>query len=323
MRGMNAFAIRELVKRRVVGYDDTEYLSEINDAYKDVWEEIQQVDELFFSDTVLFTTTAQSDTFDLVFNMYGNLGGSIPRLHQIHRIRVGMPSGVGGSGNLLSASPRHPNDTEFLARSQQQNQAPITTAPFLYVPFGEGSLKFAQPLPVGTQIEVWYTFSLIDLQILYQGTVSTSGVTVTGNGTLFTQLVPPDLQAALPSGTLTESMIEADIIIQGQNFRVASITSDTALTTAVAPPAVSGVAYILASTPELPASEHRTIATIATRNMFVTPDNDPRFATFAALSERSIQRMKNTIMQRQRQENPKKGRFPYGTVRRSRFSGAR
>lgn len=316
---MNAFSLRELVKRRVPGYDDTEYLSEINDVYEEVWQEIQQLDEMYFADIAVVTTTSQSDLFDLVWNMYGNLSSSLPRLHQIHRIRIKQPGDV----NFQPVSWSHANAPEYMGRQTQTNQPAQTTPPYYVAAFGEGSIKFAQPLPVNVQLEIWYTFKCLDLQILNAGSVSVSGNVVTGQGTFFTQLVPADMQQYLPSPPLVEVMIEADITINGQTYRVNEVDGDTQLLTDVAPPVLSNASYVLSGVPEFPPSIHRLIATLATRNILTTPAEDERFGIWAARAEQMKAIMKNTMIQRQRQEPPKKGRFPYGISRRARYYGVK
>ncbi len=324
---MNAFTLKELVKRRVPGYDDTEYLSEINDVYEEIWGEIQQIDEMYFADINILTTTQQTDTFDLVWNMYGSLDSSLPRLHQIHRIRIQQPQiAQNVVQGFQPVSWTHPSDPEYMGR-QTQPTGPRTTPSYPVVPFGNGSLKFAEPLPVGCQLEVWYTFKVLDLQILSQGAITTNGNQVIGSGTNFTQLVPADLLAYLPGfgNNAAEAQVGAEIIIFGQAFRVTQILNDTTLTCEIVPLPITAqpVPYILASVPDFPPSLHRMIATLATRNILTTPAEDERFATWAAMSQQSVERMKNTLIQRQRQEPPRKERFPYGTTRRARFFGVK
>jgi hypothetical protein len=310
-RGQNAYQLRELVKRRCPGYDDSEYLSELNSGYKEVWEGIQQLDENYFADFINLTTQIQTDTFYFFENLNGALNTTIPRLVQLHRIRVQFPTSSGNSGTWYPCWPRDINDRDVIAASQQTNPTAVTNPPVRYTPFGIAGIKLDRPVPVGTIFEVFYTFGMLDLQIVNDGTIASSGTAVTGTSSKFTQLVAPDVLTELPNSTSPkESQIQAELIVGGQVYRVTNIQDDTHLTTATAiSPAASGAAYFLASMPELPAYEARVIADIATRNIFTTPADDPRFASWFKIAENAVQGMKNSLIARQRQEPPKRKRF--------------
>ncbi len=300
----------ELVKRRVPGYEDVEYLSEVNAAYNEVWQEVMQIDELYFSDVQTLTVTAEGDTFDFVNNIYANLGFAIPRMHQIHRVRVQLP----GTNQMHAAVPTHLNSPDFVGIQRNTDRSPYSGPPFFYVPFGIGGVQFARKLPVNSKIEVFFTFGMVDLVLLDKGQVTSSGTAVTGADTFFTKVVSPELAAALPSQTQpSESQIEAEIIVAGVAYHVSEITNDTLLKTASAITPGLGQAqdYILALVPELPHYAHRTIADIATRNILSTPGDDPRFGEWAAIAGASLLRLKNTLQERQRQKAPRKQRFPY------------
>lgn len=313
-RGLNAFSLVELVKRRIPGFQDWEYMSEVNAAYNEVWEELMQLDELFFSDFQTVTTTGSaSDTFDLVTNIYGNLNNRVERIHQISRIRIQLPS----TGNMVPADPRDINDPIFLAQAQQQPVVSYSAGPFYYATFGENSVRFSRPLPTGSLIEVAFTYSMIDLAMSSVGLLSNTALVVTGTNTQFTSLVPPEMTLALPNVTTpSESQIGLELVVQGKVYRVTEVTSDTAAktVTAITPTAASSQ-FILASVPELPPYGHRAISVVATRNFLTTPAEDDRFQEWAILAAAEIQRMKNTFIQRQRQANPTRRRFPFGAGR--------
>lgn len=317
---MNAKSLLDLVKRRVPGFDDSEYLSEINQAYSDVWEEITLLDNSYFSDIKTITVTTQSDEFDLLTKAVNNYSGNaIPPLSQITRIRVLPPAGFG----WIPAEPVHFNHPDYLAQQQNSQPGAQTTGPYLYVLYGKGKIKFGLPLAVNSQIEITYEMAYFDLKLLTTGTVDSTGTNVTGTGTSFTELLPPDFQAYLP-GSDIDAEIGAEIIVGGKTYRVTSIGSNTALVTATAiSPAASASAFSLASVPAFPEFCHNVIADIATRNILSTPAEDDRFVEWAAIATASVEKMKATLLERQRQRNARKQRFPYGAIRRGRYAGVR
>ncbi len=313
---MNALQLRDELKRRVPGYTNGEYLAELNRALNDVFNEIAQLDNYYYTRRVVLTLTAQADVLDLIHNSAANYSPSSPihpRIYQIQRLRV-RPN---AQEIWLPAKPRPLNHPDLLARSQQDPAValPQDFPPYYYTLLGKGMLRFAAPLPAGSQIEIVYSFGELDMAILENGTVSSSGTTVTGTNTTFTHLLPPDLQALLPDGTFNdEQTIEAELVVAGRPYRVTDIASDTSLTTAVAiSPAASGSAYALATVPAgVPEVHHDVILDIATRNMLSTPAEDDRFMEWAAIARSAVDQMKNTLLERVKQENPRRIRFPYG-----------
>lgn len=303
-RGMNAFTLRELVKRRSPGYDDSEYLSEVNAAYFDVWNELVQIDEMFFTYTSSVTVTSPSDTFDLIGNIYGNLGAQLPRMAKIHRIRIAP----GGGSVFLPVYPRAVTGSDYIW-APALNVA-SAQPPFFYTLMGIGTLKFNKSIPNNSVIEIMYTYHPLDMQIVTTGTITSSTTTVTGVTTTFTQMVPVDIPTDLPnSGSASETQIMAEIIAQGIAYRVTSITSDTVLTTATAisPALGSASQYILATVPAIPSAHHRVVADIATRNILSTPGDDDRFQEWAQIADNSMQRMRETTIRRQTQLDLQRG----------------
>jgi hypothetical protein len=304
---LNALSIVARVTRRNPAYVQSEYLDEVNSAYKECWDYITQLEDSYFTDTKILTVITPAAEFDLLTNPLGNLSSPVSlRAFQISRIRILPPGAVRWS----SARPRSWNDDDFLAQSTLTPQINSTADPFLYTIFAKFSLLFAQPLPAGTQIEVVYNFIWMPLVILTNGTVTSSGTTVTGATTTFTQVVPPDYQAALP-GNDQDTDIGLELIDPtGLTYRVRTVTSDTSLTLLNAPVPAFTNAYTLATVPDIPDGHHDVIATIATRNFMSTPGNDARFPTWAALAEQQKDAMRDTIMQRQRQEPARVKPFP-------------
>lgn len=324
---MNAWTLKEIVKQRVPGFTDAEYLREVNDAYRTLWEEVTKLDDSYFTAKSVVTVAAQSDTFDLRWNQNGNLVAAVgPRFYQINRLRVQQSTG----NNWMAANPRHWNSPDVLAAEQDATQPVSVVPPYIYQVYSDGSLQFARPLPANTQIEVVYNFHWLPLVILNVGSISSTGAVVTGVATTFTQLLGPDYQAALP-GANQDFEVYAELIPDSpslattalpKSYLVKSVASDTSLTTFNAlSPASAGGPYQLASVPDIPDTHHFAIASIATRNIMSTPAQDPRLPTWAQIAERDIESLKDTIMKRQRQENPTRRRFPYGVVRRARFFG--
>lgn len=314
---MNALSLVQRVQRRNPSYDQSEYLDETNAAYKEVWDYILQLEDSYFTDIKIVTVTTQGTEFDFLANFNANLSGPVSlRAFQIDRIRI-LQS---GDTNWVKARPRSWNDDDFQAQQQVTPQTATTSGPYYYVLFSKFSCLFAQPLPAGTQIEVVYSFMWMPLAIVFNGTVSSSGTAVTGAGTNFTQVVPPDFQNALP-GNDEDTDIGMEIVLnQGANnqaYRVKAISSDTALTTltAIAPTIPLLTNYSLCSVPDIPDGHHNVISTIATRNFMSTPGNDSRFSSWAALAEKELDAMRDSIMVRQRQEPARVRPFPLRLMR--------
>lgn len=309
---MNSLSLIQLVQRRNPSYDQSEYLSEINAAYKETWDYIVQLDDSYFTDTKIVTVTTQAAEFDFLANANGFLSSAASlRAFQIDRIRILAP----GSAAWISAKPRNWNDDEFLAQQQRTPQTVQNFGPFYYCVFSKFSILFALPQPVGTQIELVYTFNWMPLQLVYNGTVAGTAMSITGTGTNFTQIVPADFQSALP-GNDQDTDIGVEMVIgQGslsQIYRVKSIASDTALTllNPILYPILANTSYNLASVPDIPDAHHNCIATVATRNFMSTPGNDSRVGFWAALAEKEMDSMRDSIMIRQRQEPARVRPFP-------------
>jgi hypothetical protein len=314
---MNALSLIQRVQRRNPSYDSSEYLDEVNAAYKESWDYIVQLEDSYFTDIKIVTVTTQAAEFDFLTNFSGNLSSAVSlRAFQIDRIRILQP----GDTNWVKAAPRNWNDDDFQSLQQLTPQVASTSGPYLYQLFSKFSVLFARPLPVGVQIEVVYSFIFMPLQLVFNGTISSSGVTITGAGTNFTQIVPADFAAALP-GNDQDTDIGLELVLnQGANnqtYRVKAVGSDTSLTTltAIAPALSAGTNYNLASVPDIPDGHHNVISTIATRNFMSTPGNDPRFSTWAALAEKELDAMRDTIMVRQRQEPARVRPFPLRLMR--------
>jgi hypothetical protein len=182
-------------------------------------------------------------------------------------------------------------------------------------------------MAIGTVMEITYTFWLPGMAALQDGTVSSAGTTVTGNGTFFTQLVQPDFLSQLPSVGAQEE-IQAEFICsptasnQGsQIFRVLTIPSNTSLTLATAPAPVlpAGSLYVLATLPEIPREHIRVIASIAMGKMYSVAGDDARVAEWTAIAQSNLQMMKDSLIERQSNNPPSKQRFPYGVGRRNRM----
>jgi hypothetical protein len=314
---VNALSLVQRVQRRNPSYDISEYLDEVNAAYKETWDYILQLEDSYFTDQKIVTVATSAAEFDFLYNFSGNLNNSVSfRAFQIDRIRILQP----GDTNWSKAHPRGWNDDDFQAQQQITPQVAATSGPYYYVLFSKFSCLFAQPLPVGVQIEVTYSFIWLPLAIVYNGTVQSTGTAVTGTGTNFTQIVAADFAAALP-GNDQDTDIGVELVLNAgannQTFRVKAITSDTALTllTAPSPAIAANTNYNLCSVPDIPDGHHNVISTIATRNFMSTPGNDPRFAAWAALAEKELDSMRDSIMVRQRQEPARVRPFPQRLLR--------
>lgn len=318
---MNALSLVQRVTRRNPSYAQSEYLDEVNAAYKECWDYIIQLQDSYFTDQKIVTVNVQAAEFDFLANANGNLSSAVSlRAFQLARLRVLIP----GAQQWVGAFPRDWNDSDFLSL-QQLTPAPLQNNPqFLYIIFSKNSVVFARPLPVGTQLEVTYNFIFMPLVILNGGVVNSSGVSVTGIGTSFTQVVPPDFQAALP-GNDEDTDVGLEIVTApGLTYRVKTLTSDTTLTTLTAiAPALNGSTYNLCSVPDIPDGHHNVISTIATRNFMSTPGNDTRVGFWAALAEKELDAMRDTVMVRQRQEPPRVKPFPQRLLRYTSLPGTR
>lgn len=314
---MNALSLVQLVQRRNPSYDQSEYLSEVNEAYQECWNYILQLEDSYFTDTKIVTVTTSAAEFDFLYNSNSFLSAPVSfRAFQIDRIRVLQPS----DNRWVKASPRNWNDDDFQAQQQLTPQVASTSGPYLYQLFAKFSVLFAQPLPVGAQIEVVYSFIWLPLQIVFNGTISSSGSLVTGTGTNFFQVVGADYATALP-GNDQDTDIGLELVLnQGalnQTYRVKTVTGDLSLNTitTISPSVPPGTNYNLCTVPDIPDGHHNTIATIATRNFMSTPGNDSRVSLWAALAEKQLDAMRDSIMVRQRQEPARVRPFPQRLLR--------
>jgi hypothetical protein len=331
----NLFGLAQYLAQRLPGYDFSEYVREINAAYIHVWEEISKLKNQYFTNAVTATvvpTAAQE--FDLLYNADGNLSNAISsRLYQITRIRVLPPnSGFGTSGLWQTCTMLSYNDPDFVTiEAQASAQASTQTGPYYFIVHGHGRLRSAIPLASGTMLEVTYTYWPIALTYMTSNnppsSVSSAGTAVTGTTTTFTQIVPPDFQATLPvASVVNEEAIQAEFICNsqvaagGQVYRVAAIVSDTALSTltAVVPVLAPGSQYVIATVPEIPREHIRVIASVALAKMFSVDGDDQRVTEWTAIAAQAMQMMKDSLVERQSNNPPKKQRFQYGVGRRNR-----
>lgn len=318
----NAFGLFQYLAQRLPGYDPSEYLREINSAYVHVWEEISKLRNDYFTNIKKVTVATAQDTFDLMFNADGGLSAPVSsRLYQVVRIRIQPPSG----GLFQTTAPMPFNDPDYLSISANPTGSPTQTGPYYWRLFGRNNIKWGLSLAVGTTIEVIYTFWPIALTYQSPGTIASSGTTVTGTGTTFTQMVQPDFQSNLPTVQGQEE-IQAELVCNptvtsgGQIYRVATITTDTALTTAtaIAPALAAGNTYVLATLPEIPREHIRVIASIAMGKMYSIDGDDARVGEWSAIATSNMQMMKDALMERQAQAPPHKQRFQFGIGRRNR-----
>ena len=319
----NAFGLYQYLAQRVPGYDPSEYLRELNSSYIHVWEEVTKLKNHYFTNIVQVNIVTAQFQYDLMFNVDGALSAPVSsRLYQITRIRV-RPSAGGLFQGTQYLPPQHP---DFISASANSNNQPSQTGPYYWNLTGRNQINWALPLAIGTTIEVTYSFWPISLIILSNGTISSSGNTVTGNSTNFTSLVQPDFQVALPSTILTQEDVQAELVcnggltLGGQIYRVGNIANDTSLTTntAVSPALVAGNLYVLATLPEIPREHIRVIASLALRSMYSIDGDDARSAEWTGIAEKNIAMMRDALMERQSQTPPAKLRFAYGIGRRNR-----
>lgn len=324
----NIFGLVQYVAQRIPGYDYSEYLRELNAAYIHVWEEISKLKNNYFTNIVQVTVAVDSQrNFDLLYNADGNLSAPVSsRLYQITRIRVQPPSG----GLFQTCSMLSFNDPDFVTLEANPSAQSTQTGPYYFTLFGHGRLRSAIPLGKGSVIEVTYTYW--PLALSYQSylnpasSVSSAGNAVTGASTLFTQIVPPDFQSAVPTVGVNEELLQAELIVNasvpagGQAYRVAAITSDTALTTLspIAPALAPGAQYVLAGVPEIPREHIRVIASVALAKLYSVAGDDQRVQEWTALATSNMQMMKDSLIERQSNNPPKKQRFQYGVGRRNR-----
>lgn len=325
----NLFGLAQYLAQRLPGYDFSEYVREINAAYIHVWEEVSKLKNFYFTNMVQVTVVALNHrNFDLLYNADGGLSAPISsRLYQITRIRVQPPSG----GLFQTCSMLSYNDPDFVSLEANPTSSATQTGPYYFVLTGHGSLRSSIPLAAGSTIEFTYSYWPIALTYMTSNnppsTVSSAAAAVTGVTTTFTQIVPPDFQPTLPvSGIVNEEAIQAEFICNsqvaagGQVYRVAAITSDLALTTltAIAPVLAPGSQYVIATVPEIPREHIRVIASVALAKMFSVDGDDQRVAEWTAIAAQSMQMMKDSLIERQSNNPPKKLRFQYGVGRRNR-----
>src|SRR5215831_7527611 len=90
----NAFGLAQYLAQRLPGYDNSEYLRELNSAYVHVWEEITKLKNHYFTNIKTVTTLKVQTGYDLMFNSDGALSAAVSsRLYQVTRIRVQPPAG--------------------------------------------------------------------------------------------------------------------------------------------------------------------------------------------------------------------------------------
>jgi hypothetical protein len=180
-------------------------------------------------------------------------------------------------------------------------------------------------LGIGTTVEIVYTSWPISLILLFGGTLTSSGNTVTGSGTNFTNLVQPDFTQFLPTVQGQEE-IQAELVcnptsaLGGQIYRVNTITSDTALTTnaSITPALTTGAPYVLATLPEIPREHIRLIAAMAMPKIYGWIGDDARSSEATAYAQMNMQGAKDALVERQGQNPPQKIRFPGSITRKNR-----
>jgi hypothetical protein len=325
----NLFGLGQYIQQRLPGYDFSEYVRELNAAYIHVWEEISKLKNFYFTNVVQVTVVAQNQrTFDLLYNANGYLSAPVSsRLYQITRIRVLPPSG----GLFQTCSMLSFNDPDFVSLEANPTATSTQTGPYYFILTGHGSIRSSIPLAAGSTLEFTYSYWPIALTYMTSNnppsTISSAGSTVTGVTTTFTQIIPPDFQSVLPvAGVVNEEAIQVELICNsqvaagGQSYRVAAITSDTTLSTLtpIAPVLAPGSQYIIATAPEIPREHIRVIASVALAKMFSVDGDDQRVSEWTAISAQAMQMMKDSLIERQSNNPPKKMRFQYGVGRRNR-----
>ena len=320
----NVFGLAQYVAQRIPGYDFSEYLRELNAAYIHVWEEISKLKNHYFTNIVQVTVAVNNQrNFDLLYNADGNLSAAVSsRLYQITRIRVQPPSG----GLFQTCSMLHFNDPDFVSVEANPASQSTQTGPYYFALFGHGRLRSAIPLAAGSTLEFTYTYWPLALTFSSSAgpasSVSSTGTQVTGVNTVFTSIVPPDFLAALPTSTIVnEEFMQAELVCNNsQTYRVALINNDTLLTTMnpVVPALAGGSQYVLAAVPEIPREHIRVIAAVALAKLYSVAGDDQRVQEWTSLSTANMQMMKDSLIERQSNNPPKKQRFQYGVGRRNR-----
>lgn len=318
----NAFGLYQYMAQRLPGYDPSEYLREINSAYIHVWEEVSKLQNQYFTKINTVQVAIASNQFDLLWNSNNALTAPLSnRLYQITRIRVQPPAG----GLFQTTSALHPNDPDFLSIAANPTATPTGTGPYYWYLTGRGNLQWGLPLQAGTNIEVTYTFWPLSLTYLFNGNISSIGQVITGVSTNFTQLVPADFQLNLPFSKDQEEVLAELVVNTATNgatsvYQVSAIANDTQLSTyvAVVPPIPNAAPYVLASVPEIPREHIRVIASHAMAKMFSVDGDDARVAEWTGIAASNMQMMKDSLIERQGNNPPKKTRFPYGVGRRNR-----
>jgi hypothetical protein len=320
----NCYGLSQYLAQRVPGYDPSEYLRELNSAYIHVWEEVAKLKNHYFENIKTVTVTTAGYNFDLGYNTsaQGVLSSAISsRLYQITKIRIQPPSG----GLFQATAALTPNHPDFIAVNANASSTPTQTGPYYWYPSGRWQINWGLPLATGTTMEVTYTFWPIQMNYMSVGAVSSATNAVTGTSTTFTQLIQPDFQADLPligaqEEIQAEFLCNPGVTLGGQLYRVASITSDTALTTVsnIAPVLAASSSYVLATLPEIPREHIRVIASIALAAMYSVAGDDARVSEWTAKSQANIQMMKDALIERQSNTPPQKVRNPYGIARRNR-----
>src|SRR5215469_719837 len=318
----NIYGLTQYVAQRIPGYDASEYLRELNSAYVHVWEEITKIQNYYFTNIVQVKVAVNTNpqNFDLQYNADGNLTAAVSsRLYQIARIRVLPPSG----GLFQTSTFMDFNDPDYVSVEANPTATSTQTGPYYFTYFGHGRLRSAIPLAQNTTLEVAYVYWPLALTYLSAGTASSSGTAVTGNGTNFTQVVQPDFSSALPgpANVVNEEFLQAELVANtNQVYRVTSIVNDTSLTTltAVNPALVAGSPYVLAALPEIPREHIRVIASVALAKMYSVAGDDSRVQEWTAISTANMTLMKDSLIERQTNNPPRKKRFQYGFTRRNR-----
>lgn len=317
----NVFGLYQYLASRLPGYDPSEYLREINSAYIHVWEEVTKLRNNYFAKTVTVTVRTAQFSYDLMYNADNALSSVVSnRMYQIVRIRVQPPAG----GLIQVSKAMHPNDDDFLSTAANISSTPTQTGPYYWYQSGRNNITWALPLAVGTKLEIMYTFWPLALTFLTQGSVASAasppGAVVTGAGTNFTQLVQPDFLGNLPLAKDPEEIL-AELVCNGnQIYNVLSIQNDLSLQTLslINPALAAGSAYVLATLPEIPREHIRVIASVAMAKMYSIAQDDERVAEWTQIAAQNMQMMKDSLIERQAQDPPRKKRFQFGVGRRNR-----
>lgn len=318
----NALGLAQYLAQRLPGYDISEYLRELNSGYIHVWEEVTKLKNQYFTNVVTVQVVNAQATYDLMFNADGGLSAAISsRLYQVTRIRIQPPAG----GLYQTTVAMNPNQPDFVSVAANVQSSPTQSGPYYWYLSGRNQLVWALPMAVGTTMEVTYTFWPIALNVLSNGVVTSSGNSVTGTSTNFTNLVQPDFQSDLPQvqgqeEIQAEFICNASVPLGGQIYRVTKINNDTQLftNTAITPALAANQPYVLATLPEIPREHIRVVAAIGMQKMYSVAGDDARSAEWTGIASQNMQMMKDALMERQGQNPPTKVRFPYGIGRRNR-----